>query len=1356
MLSHLGLRSRLALLVLIALLPVFGLFLYSAAANRQAVETFAQASLRSEALLAAAHQQRLVERIAQLLADMASTPSVQDSTNRLCVQYFKNLQAQNAGYSNLGVVALNGRLSCDAADTGEAVDISDRVFFRKVLDEKKFSIGEYTASGLGGRPGIAFGMPVYSSQQVLTGVAFASLDLDEVARALGQDEILDGAKLRVMDRRGRVLAAYPKTPGPPGRQEPDALVVEAARMAAPGMREAVDAQGIEQVYAYAPVDAPGTAGGLFVAISVPRAVITAAPRALMLGNLAALLAMTTLGMACAWALGKRLVVNPANEILQEADQIAHGNFEPRVKASPGSQHEIGRLGAAFNHMAESLQLQRTKLDAALRQADEERAMLDLILNSMSEGVVAIDCSDRFMLFNAAARKIFPPPAVGESFTHWRRDNPLQVVSTKAVDLNGPLTQTLAGATFANQDMLFSRPNAQDRILKMSARPLLGPDRQQIGALTVFTDVTELRAAESFALAQEKVLVLIAGGAPARQSLEAVLRLIESSEPQSLCSILMVEDGQLRHGIAPSLPADFVQAIDGLAVAEGSGACGTAAFRKKTVIVEDVEQDPLAHAHLPLLQAHGLRACWSTPVVAGDGEVLATFAIYRRAPGRPQARDLTLIATATRLAGLVLERVRAEAALVSSEARFRELAENIEDVFYNVDVRTHQMHYISPSYEKVWGRTCESLYAHPYSYLEAVLPADRHILKLVNEQHLLGKPTSLEYRIVLPDGRIRWVNGRSYPIVNAKGELERVVGTGRDITERKLAALELAATYRALQMLSRSSIAINRINEEAGLLAEVCRVAVEVGGYRMAWVGYAQDDEAKTITPAAHAGEELGYLSAISLSWRDDVPGGQGPAGQAIRTGKPQQSTDIGQSDNRFYWSREAMERGYHSTLILPLCNEQHSFGVLALYAGDIQQFAPEEVKLLQELADNLAFGILSLRARLAHHRSEEAARQAAARLNEQASLINLSRDAIMVRNLDRTLRFWNKGAERLYGWTAEEVMGKTMEAQMYRSPQVLIAVMEQTLADGGEWNGELEQVTRDGTSVHVETRTTAVRDAQGRVTGMLGINTDIRERKHAREEILRLNTSLEERVEQRTAQLKFANQQLEAFSYSVSHDLRSPLSAINGFSTLLEKALSKPGEPPLTDRNRHYLARIRAGVGQMGELIDAMLSLAQVSRSVLCWEQVDLSAQAEALLASLQEHAPGRAAQLQVEPGLVVQGDPRLLRQVLDNLLANAWKFTAGKACARITLGRQQGSAGESVFFVRDNGAGFDMAYAPKLFGAFQRLHTQAEFAGTGIGLATVQRIIVRHGGRVWAESVKDEGATFYFTLGAATPLNSP
>jgi PAS domain S-box-containing protein len=622
------------------------------------------------------------------------------------------------------------------------------------------------------------------------------------------------------------------------------------------------------------------------------------------------------------------------------------------------------------------------------------------------------------------------------------------------------------------------------------------------------------------------------------------------------------------------------------------------------------------------------------------------------------------------------------------------------------------------------------------------------LKDARKRNRTGQPSDIEYRILSTDGQVRWIRDHAYPVMNAGGELDRVVGTARDITDRKLADLTLASTNRALQMLSRSSIAINRVEEEVQLLAEVCRVAVDVGGYRMAWVGYAQDDAERSIRPMAYAGDESGYLKTIRVSWRDDDATGQGPAGLALRTGQAQQTGDISRAKKHFFWHADALQRGYLGTICLPLRDGPHNFGVLCLYSGEAQNFGDDEIKLLQELADNLAFGVISLRARLERQRSQEAERQAVIKVREQASLLDRAQDAIMVRNLDRTIRFWNKGAERLYGWTAEEVLGKTMAELMYPDPQVLLDSMAKTLANDGDWTGELEQRARDGSPVSIEARWTVVRDEQGKVNGVLGINTNIRERKRAREEILRLNASLEERVQQRTAQLEFANKELEAFSYSVSHDLRSPLSAVDGFSDLLERTMAKAETTPLTERSRHYLARIRAGVSQMSELIDAMLTLAQVSRSSLRWERVDLSALAETLLAGYREREPGRDARLHVQPGVTGPGDPRLLKQVLDNLLGNAWKFSAKQACTDISFGREIGEAGETVYFVRDQGAGFDMAYAEKLFGAFQRLHTPSEFAGTGVGLATVQRIIARHGGKIWAKSEPGHGATFYFTLG--------
>jgi len=251
------------------------------------------------------------------------------------------------------------------------------------------------------------------------------------------------------------------------------------------------------------------------------------------------------------------------------------------------------------------------------------------------------------------------------------------------------------------------------------------------------------------------------------------------------------------------------------------------------------------------------------------------------------------------------------------------------------------------------------------------------------------------------------------------------------------------------------------------------------------------------------------------------------------------------------------------------------------------------------------------------------------------------------------------------------------------------------------------------------------------------------ERERAEEGLIQLNHELESRVLQRTEALSQANEELEAFSYSVSHDLRAPLRAIDGFSQVLQE---EAGER-LDSESQDALRRIRAATQRMGRLIDELLMLSRVGRSEFRRAEVDVSAVVRSIEAELRAREPQRAVSLEVAPGLVANADPRLLRIALTNLLDNAWKFTRRTKDARIQV-RVETSGAERVYAVSDNGAGFDMAYANKLFAPFQRLHRDAEFEGTGIGLATVRRIIQRHGGRIWAEAEAGRGATFRFTLG--------
>ena len=315
--------------------------------------------------------------------------------------------------------------------------------------------------------------------------------------------------------------------------------------------------------------------------------------------------------------------------------------------------------------------------------------------------------------------------------------------------------------------------------------------------------------------------------------------------------------------------------------------------------------------------------------------------------------------------------------------------------------------------------------------------------------------------------------------------------------------------------------------------------------------------------------------------------------------------------------------------------------------------------------------------------------------------------------------------------------------QLITDPQETIHLLQKELAES---NSGLVALTLE-LEQRVEERTAQLREAHNELrktnTELMQLTLELEDRVTRRmEEIQKLNQELEARVRERTAELEASNKELEAFSYSVSHDLRAPLRAIDGFSL----ALLEDYEQQLDDRGKDHLRRVRGASQRMGQLIDDMLDLSRVTRREMRREKVDLSALARSVGEELRQREPHRQVDLHVAGGAVVIGDPHLFHIALENLLGNAWKFTGKKERARIEFGVAE-DGGSPRFFVRDDGVGFDMRYVDKLFGAFQRLHAQGEFEGTGVGLATVQRIIHRHGGRVWAEGAVEKGATFYFTL---------
>ncbi|MEX2499632.1 MAG: PAS domain S-box protein [Wenzhouxiangellaceae bacterium] len=375
-----------------------------------------------------------------------------------------------------------------------------------------------------------------------------------------------------------------------------------------------------------------------------------------------------------------------------------------------------------------------------------------------------------------------------------------------------------------------------------------------------------------------------------------------------------------------------------------------------------------------------------------------------------------------------------------------------------------------------------------------------------------------------------------------------------------------------------------------------------------------------------------------------------------------------------------------------------------------------------------------------------------ARLPEREMLLDALPDAIVIVDRDGRIVLANEQTLRLFSYSRAELIGQAVEMLVPEGMAKRHFRMRQAHTDSprprplGALN-ELCARHRNGTEFPVEISLGPVHIDQDLMT--CATIRDVSEKRLAQSRLMQqenalkeLKRQLEAKVARRTAQLQATMDELQAFSYSVSHDLRAPLRAIDGFSRVLQRRKAEQ----LDTEAMSMLGRIRGAATRMATLIDQLLSLARISRQGLQRRDVNLSSLATELGAELAAGEPGRKVRWNIQSGLLAHADPALMRSVLSNLLGNAWKFTAHKDEVLIEFGQIPGDG--SGYFVRDNGAGFDMRYADKLFGAFQRLHSEHEFPGSGIGLATAQRVIHRHGGRIWAEGVPDEGASFYFTVG--------
>jgi PAS domain S-box-containing protein len=357
---------------------------------------------------------------------------------------------------------------------------------------------------------------------------------------------------------------------------------------------------------------------------------------------------------------------------------------------------------------------------------------------------------------------------------------------------------------------------------------------------------------------------------------------------------------------------------------------------------------------------------------------------------------------------------------------------------------------------------------------------------------------------------------------------------------------------------------------------------------------------------------------------------------------------------------------------------------------------------------------------------------------QQASLLGLTHDTIFVRDTSDIIAYWNRGAQELYGWTSEQAIGRPAHQLLQTIFPMPLDEIRGELLRAGRWEGELTKTKANGTQVVVASRWSLQRDQHDQPLAILETNNDITERKRAEEKMRGLTADLA----RHTVELEASNKELEAFAYSTSHDLRAPLRHVVAYAEILRKAAATL----LDDKSRRYLLMILESAKKMGVLIDDLLAFSRIGRVETRYTLVSLGQLVEEVRSEIERETKGRDIAWKVDPLPSVFGDHAMLRLALVNLISNAVKFTGTRPRATIDIGCADGKQDEVVVFVKDNGVGFDMKYVHKLFGVFQRLHKPEAFEGTGIGLATVQRIMARHGGRVWADGEVDKGATFYFS----------
>ena len=1435
--SEITLRTRLVVLIMVALLPLFGLSIVKAVLSTNASISQASRDLEFTASVLAANQQGVADTARQLLTAVGQSSELTDEIKLPCNPYFKALKDQLGGYSNIGIIGLDGYLRCHAVDKPTSIYVGDRNYFKQALTQTGLVSGGYVNSRLSGASVMVFALPLINAQGSRTGIAFSSIYLSELAKSLAKQSLPKGRRAVITDRQGIVLAAFPASSAVIGQPVPSTMLQKVFKSATKGVREDEDiTTGARQIYAFQPSDTTATAA-FFVAVSVDRdEVVGPAERQLAL-EFVALALVAFLGSWLAWLMGGRVIVRPTAEILEATRQIQTGRLDVRIPLREGQPvGEFSRIADGFNRMVTALaqrehelatelavsqranaalaeiQLEQTASYAALRES--QRKLLEA-LHVGCMGHLELDLATRRLTLSDELYSLFgldPANFDGHIKTFAKSIHP-QDRANYDQRRDSALRE---GAEFDVEYRIIT-PDGTVRWMHQRSKPDVTLTGDTVRRSGVVQDITERKQYE-LALIESLNLLrrtgtmakvggfeLIVDGMQLNYS-EQMLRIsdLEPGAPFTLADAQNSYPAGAREVLSAALQAAIEQGTDWdleLPMLTATGRPiwvrnqGQAILREGQVdrvigTVQDITEQQASQAHLRLLETCIARLNdivlitqaqpFSEPgpriVFVNDAFVRLTGysreEVLGRSPrllqgpntsraelqriavaleaGQPVRADLINysktgqeywieleVVPISGVNGLethyvaiqrdISQRKLAEQALIDSEQRYAVLFELAPVPMWVYDE------------ENLRFLTANAAAIHNYGYSTAeflvmtivcIHPAAERagVTAQIDGTAALLKEIWQHQR---KDGSLLMAKVISQPVQYA-GRKARVV-VAVDITDRIKAEKIVQEHLFSLQRSADAAQAIVWHQTLDGMLHEIAEQARAVLGAHQATVSLLHSsDDAQDKHAVSRSSKYAEYSSQPAKS--DDT----GIDAMVCETKRVARMTQT-ELETHPRWLGPIQNAGQQpplrGLLAVPLTGRHgNSIGVLKLSDKLQNEFTLEDEYVAMELAQLASIAIENAQlieqvSQLNAGLEQKVAERTAELARQEALFRVLSEEApqvVWTINRHGSVTYFNRAWFELMGGEMADWSGdKWTEAIHPEDLPDFQARWETAVANQSPFGGTRRLRSKEGSYHTMTYRGAPVLDEHGEITFWVGIDADITEMK-----------AIE-------AALRLSNQELEAFSYSVSHDLRSPLNTIDGFSRLLSKHLTGA----TSEKGQHYLTRIHVGVAQMGKLIEDLLSLAQVLRMQLHYEAVDLTALSLRILEEWRVRQPERQVTLHIENKLLAQGDARLIRVAMENLLGNAWKFTSKTAAASISVGQELDAAGQPVFFVSDNGVGFDMAYADKLFIAFHRLHMASEFPGTGIGLATVSRIIARHGGQVWANAKPGHGARIMFTL---------